>query len=232
MRIVQVADADGANAAPLFGTASQQANIFSQIDAIWAQAGIDVDFSFAGGTWNSPFALTGTADNNDPRPTDDLDLIVAQAGAAGLLAVDPLVINLFLVRIVPGFSQTSNNTSNGLAFLDANGITLWAGPALTDFQNGRDAIASVLAHEIGHNLGLDHLAEIENLMQSGGDGERLNAAQIATALASPFSVPIPEPATWTLLGLGGLMVLIRKRSRDKRALDERGQAIRNRAPST
>lgn len=77
-------------------------------------------------------------------------------------------------------------------------------------------IASVLAHEIGHNLGLDHLEEAENLMQAGGDadpGQRLNAAQISTALASSFSVPIPEPATIALLVCGGALAWIRIRRR-------------------
>jgi hypothetical protein len=38
-------------------------------------------------------------------------------------------------------------------------------------------VASVIAHEIGHNLGLEHVTTGENLMKPGGGGERLNAAQ-------------------------------------------------------
>jgi hypothetical protein len=205
VQIIQVATDAGTTPAPAFGDASQQALIFSAIDTIWAQAGIDIDFNIDVTAWNNTFALTGTPGDNDPRSTDDLETIVDSAALAGVDAANPDTINLFLVRIVPGFSQTSNNTSNGLAFLDSNGITLWAGPNLLSFTNGRDVIASVLAHEIGHNLGLDHIVEAQNLMQGGGspdDGERLNATQISTALASSFSVPIPEPATLMLAGLG------------------------------
>jgi len=196
VQVITTAATNGTDAAPAFGNATQQSAIFGGINAIWAQAGIDVQFKFRLANWNNDFALLG---NITPRSQDDLDTIVTNASNAGLLDPNPLVINLFLVRIVPGFSQTSDNTSNGLAFVDDNGITLWAGPNLVSFANGRDVIASVLAHEIGHNLNLDHITATENLMQSSGGGERLNASQIALARASAFSVPIPEPRTLTLL---------------------------------
>lgn len=216
VQIIRVSSDSGDNTAPAFGDATQQAQIFSAIDTIWAQAGIDIAFNLTVTPWNSSFALTGTPGDNNPRPDVDLDTIVTNAALAGVAAADPLAINLFLVQIVPGFSQTSNNTSNGLAFLDANGISLWAGPSLTSFTAGRDVIASVVSHEIGHNLGLDHLVEAQNLMQAGGspdDGERLNASQIATALASPFSVPIPEPAAITLIGLAAVFFCARFRGK-------------------
>lgn len=199
VRVIQTADNAGANAAPLFGSPTDQSAIFAMVDTIWAQAGIDIDFSFRAGTYNSTFALTGTPGANNPRSGDDLDTIVSNAAAAmGVLSNDPLTINLFMVQIVPGFSQTSNNTSNGLAFVDGNGITFWAGPSLPGFgTGGYEVIAGVLSHEIGHNLNLPHIVEAENLMQAGGSvpaGQRLNAAQIAAALASPLSVAVPESA--------------------------------------
>jgi hypothetical protein len=217
VNVIAVADNAGANPAPLFGSASEQASIFSLVDQIWAQAGIDVEFSFRAGTYNNTFALTGTTGNNNPRPTGDLSTIRSNAASAGgVLSPDPNTINLFMVRIVPGFSQTSDNTSNGLAFLNANGIALWAGPNLPGFLGGREVIASVLAHEIGHNLGLDHIVEAENLLQAGGSsnpGQRLNSTQISTARASAFSVPIPEPTTYAAVGLVVTLVMLRSRRR-------------------
>lgn len=209
VQIILVSNDAGNSTAPAFGAAGEQALIFSAIDTIWAQAGIDIEFNLGVTAWNNTFALTGTPGDNDPRPDDDLNTIADSAETAGITSANPNTINLFLVQIVPGFSQTTNNTSNGLAFLDANGITLWAGPTLTTFSAGRDVIASVLAHEIGHNLGLDHIIDSQNLMQAGGspdEGERLNASQINTALASAFSVPIPEPATLVLIALGGFLL--------------------------
>ena len=192
VRVIQVASTSGTNAAPLFGTPAQQTTIFNMIDQVWAQAGIDIDIRFRPGTYNNTFALTGTAGANSPRPTGDLNTIRSNATAAGgVIDPDPTVLNLFVTRIVPGFSQTSDNTSNGLAFIAGNGITFWAGPSLPAFAGGQDVLASVLAHEIGHNLGLSHIVEAQNLLQSGGSpnqGERLNAAQISTAKNISFSV--------------------------------------------
>ena len=214
VNIIQVAADDGTNAAPLFGTADQQLAIFDNVDTIWAQAGIDIEFEFHTGTYNSSFALLGT---QSPRPVSDITTIRSNAAAAGgMLDPDPTVLNLFMVRVVPGFSQTSNNVTNGLAFLGGNGITLWAGPNLPGFTGGQETIASVISHEIGHNLGLDHIVATENLMQTGNaanPGHRLNAEQIAAALGSSFSVPVPEPGTLSLAGLAMCLFTILRRKR-------------------
>ncbi len=206
VNVIAVADDSGNNAAPLFGTAGEQAAIFGFVDTIWAQAGIDVNFSFLSGTYDNSFALTGAA---SPRPEADLFTIVNNA-PSGVKSADPNTINLFMVRVVPGFAQTSDNTSNGLAILNGNGIAFWSGPNLPGFTGGQEVVAAVLAHEIGHNLGLNHIVEAENLLQASGSGERLNSSQIATALASSLAVPIPEPVSLSLLA-AALFVARRKR---------------------
>jgi hypothetical protein len=199
VNLIAVADDDGTDStAGMLGTATQQASVFSLVDDIYAQAGVDVEFSFRPGTFNSSFTRTGTPGNNSPRPTGDLNTIRSRAAAAGnVLSGDPNVLNLFLVSIVPGFSQLSANTSAGLAYVGSNGIAYYGGSGLLGFAGGRESLASVLAHEIGHNLGLDHNSLDENLMGSGGasNGERLSAGQIQTILASRFTVAAPTPAT-------------------------------------
>jgi hypothetical protein len=199
VNLIAVADDDGSDStAGMFGTATQQANVFSLVDDVYAQAGVDVEFRFRPGTYNSSFARTGTPGNNSPRPTGDLSTIRSQAAAAGnVLSSDPNVLNLFMTSIVPGFSQLSANSAAGLAYVGSNGITYYGGGSLLGFAGGREVLASVLAHEIGHNLGLDHNSLDENLMGSSGasDGERLSESQVQTILASRFTVSAPPSET-------------------------------------
>lgn len=217
-----VSDDDGTNSAEFFGGASRRADIEAAIDQIWAQAGIDVDFL-------NPNRLDSTFVNEGDtrsRPTSDLSETIRIGDNAGVTNADPNVINIFFVNVAAGFSPLSENTAAGLARTPGNGISQYVGSNLLGFQNGRDVIASVVAHEIGHNLGLEHTAIEQNLMLAGNnapeaDGERLNAGQIRQALASRFSVdtsivappppppPVPVPAAaWlfgtALIGLAGV----------------------------
>jgi hypothetical protein len=193
VNLIGVADDDGSDSTRgTFGTATQQAEIFSFVDTIYAQAGVDVEFAFRPGTYNSSFARIGTPGNNDPRPQSDLSTIrMSAAAAGGVLSPDANTLNVFLVSIVPGFSQLSVNSSAGLATVNGNGIAYYGGSGLPGGASGREVLASVLAHEIGHNLGLNHVSIVENLMTSNSDGERLNDTQIQTILASRLSVTAP-----------------------------------------
>jgi hypothetical protein len=195
VHLIGVADDDGTGStAGTFGTATHQSEIFSFVDTIYAQAGVDVNFTFRPGTYDSTFARIGAPGNNNPRPLGDLNTMRSNAAAAGgVLSSDANTINVFLVTIVPGFSQLSLNSSAGLASINASGVAYYGGANLLGFTSGREVLASVLAHEIGHNLGLNHISEDENLMESGSDGERLNESQIQTILASRFSVMAPPP---------------------------------------
>jgi hypothetical protein len=96
--------------------------------------------------------------------------------------------------------------------------------------------AAAIGHELGHNLGLDHIAgQNTNLMNpivyNGAAPAPLTSAQVSKILTSPlvqtdaqghkyieitpFAVvaSVPEPSVFVLMALGlGLIVFVRKRS--------------------
>jgi len=172
-------DAAG-TAAVFFGNPTEEAYIREQVNAIWAQVGVRVDW-LAPVVYPSAFALDGWPANYTTvaRPTGDLGAIINGAGVPPKSA-NAIVLNVFFVDVVPAFSRTSPYTSNGYARIDANGMAVHVGEELLAFIGGRDVIAGVFAHEIGHNLGLDHTANGgDNLMSPNGTSDRLTASQKA-----------------------------------------------------
>lgn len=178
-----VSNTNGSNTAEFFGDANQEADIKLRIDQIYSQAGVDIawlDPTY----YNNTFANVG---NGGARPQSDLGTVNSQGDAAGVGNSDPLVIDMYFVEVSAGFSETSEYNANGLAWVDANGITIHIGDELVGFDNGRAVAARVAAHEIAHNLGLDHVGPSTNLMSSGTE---LTASQINTILDSAFSIPV------------------------------------------
>jgi hypothetical protein len=170
---------------------------------ILAQAGIDVHF-LPEITWVSDFAYD--ASPNIPaagatRPSGDLSTMHNSANGAPIFS-DPDVINMIFVEIVPAFAALSENSANGFARVDGNAIAMQVGTNLVGFQGGLDVIAGVVAHEIGHNLGLPHEANGgANLMSPSGTSDQLTAAQITNIFTNnngtdgfDFAKTIPAPA--------------------------------------
>lgn len=209
-----LSDNDGSNTATFFGSQNQQTTIEGLIDNIWKQAGIDINFLNIN-SWNNTFANNG---NNNPRPGSDLNQIIGSANTAGVTHIDSDIINMFFVNTSAGFSTLSSNSAAGLAFVNGNGISQFVGSSLLDFAAGQSVIASVVAHEIGHNLGLFHTGRgIDNLMSPNGTGDALTTAQINTVLNSRFAtevsaVPVPAAVWMFASGLLGLFSFSRKRS--------------------
>ena len=175
---IRVKKTDGTTIATTFGDGPTTAYIQDQIDAMWAQVGVRIDWlPFV--DYTSDFAYQGTENyETSARPSADLATIVDTAGSPPKSA-NAIVINMFFVEIVPGYPHLNDNTANGRAFLDSNGVAIHVGQELLAWEGGQDVIAWVAAHEIGHNLGLDHYtASLDNLMnESRGTADYLTSGQ-------------------------------------------------------
>jgi hypothetical protein len=199
VQMIQTALDNGTSPATLFGNATQTANIEAGIDTIWAQAGIDINFLPTVTHYNNTFADQGTA-GGGTRSQSDLSTILTNAGnQGGILNSSATVIDMFFVNVTPGFTPLGANSAAGLANIGRNGIAVFVGSGLLSFQNGLDVAASVVAHEIGHNLDLIHTPDgSANLMAgSNGTSQQLDSDQISTALSD---TSFPQPFAPQLTG--------------------------------
>ena len=182
VRPIVVSNSNGSNSAEFFGNATQEADIKRRIDGLYAQADIDVAFEDAR-TFNDTFTNIG---NGGVRPQSDLSTIVENGDDQGVGSSNDIVLDIYFVEVVPGFAQVGENTGNGLAFIDASGIAVHVGDNLVGSSGGRDLVARVVAHEIGHNLSLPHVEDPNNLLAEDGAGVLLTQAQINQLRDSDF----------------------------------------------
>ena len=121
-----------------------------------------------------------------------------QANAHGIVANTLLMYDKYLgskarwsfrgpLRVVPhkGTGKTAyfSRRDRSINFFEWNSPSL--GKRVTTAQS-----ADVIAHEIGHNLGLDHTDGIDTLLTPGIPNRVLNAEQIEISLASNISRPV------------------------------------------
>ena len=191
VRPIVVSNNNGSNTAAFFGDADTQAEIEALIDDIFAQANVDVIFQNAV-SYNDTFANTGNTSGT--RPTSDLEPIVDDGDARGIGSANANVIDAYFVQKAPGFGNVGNSTANGLAFVDSSGTAIHVGDTLLTFQAGLEVIAGVVAHELGHNLGLFHVEAASNLLNSGAIASNgnyfLTSGQINTILGSSLTTAI------------------------------------------
>ena len=170
---------------------------------IWAQAGIDV-----------VFLPLRTFDATQFLVLEDSTEITLLRDAAGNGAnSNPSVLNVWFVDTIA--------SQFGAAVQGGNGTAIAATPPV-----GSPRI-DTLAHMIGHNLGLSHVTDVLNLMDTilgpvltiddiapdGIGGARLDQAQISDIFArtdlpfivdTPAPIPLPAAAWMFLTALGGL----------------------------
>lgn len=187
---IVVSDSDGTNTAVFMGTESMEEHIKEQVNRVWNQVGIEIIWEEEA-SYLDDFANSGDH-GSGTRPSADLYTVVLDENAP---AAPETTIKMFFVNQCPGFPQLAHNQVAGYARIDRNGTCVTVGSSLilpNWSESARDSIAAVLAHEIGHCLGLHHTFTLaDNLMFSGSgdlDPERLTSAQLTTVLTNNSGV--------------------------------------------
>ncbi len=138
------------------------------IDKVFTQAGIDMVFLPMRQLNKSQFLAT-TIEDTAPTRLDEWRRLLREPG--NQQSANPTTLNTYFVQQI----QFGASSVLGVSFINGNGIVV-----------SNAALIDTLAHEIGHNLGLDHLTfgnnppDASNLMTNGGGPvPRLRPASIA-----------------------------------------------------
>lgn len=202
LQVYRVCDDAGANCASM-GPAGDR--FFSdETNKIWAQAGISVGFSYMGDIDSTRYSFI---DDSTSHGFAEL------SAAYGTLGPSSSIVDLFLVRTVAG--------AYGEGWLGAGGLVM-AMDTVMSFNGGLGRIDTI-AHELGHNLGLDHSTPGNNYLMTSGlsrlipttvgdiapDGlalDLLSPAMINTVRDSSLLTTVPEPFSLTLAAAGLLVI--------------------------
>jgi hypothetical protein len=190
------------------------------IDAIFAVNAPPIDFRFL----STVTVFVDPAISSDVNTQAEWNTLVATAAGIG----DPAaVISMWYVDALSTCGATEN--APGIAGCAGGNVNVVESPVAAGGFG-----AELIAHELGHNLGLGHtpdaLAPAGNLMDPTLNGNTtLTGAQQAAALADSkvqtdgggrfvqirpiivAPIPVPEPSTAALISLSGLLLLGRRR---------------------
>jgi hypothetical protein len=214
---IQVCNNAGSNCA------NQYQQLFAaETNKIWEQAGIEINFLAFRQFNNSSY----TTIDNDNELYSLFDDPGHEANA------DNLVLSMWFVdAILP----TPTSTTFGVAYYGGNRLAI--GNDVFSYNNGLGRLDTI-AHEIGHNLFLDHNnlgaggannlmtagsaraipGSINDIYPSGAGLDQLTTAQINQAKSSQYAQAVPTPSlAFGLVGLGGS--LWRKRRSQKQLLE-------------
>jgi len=174
VEFIQVRDDDGLNPTSLFGSDGGDYRYQSQINEIFAPAGIQVTFSNS--TWdntqaqrittaerNSIYNDTFTSTNGDPLPAlaqDGLQIFfVMDHSGTGFDGSDA---SGWVGSPLPNPNFSARNAGNAQLFISgtfvSNGRSVIANEGFT-----ADSLSTTIAHEIGHMLGLRHMEDASSM---------------------------------------------------------------------
>lgn len=181
------------------------------MDAIFAQAGIDIRFNAVQTIHNSGLLILNGSGGSD-TDLNAMDLIVGAGPTVGMFFIDSIA-----------YCGGPTTTTVGCAFINNNVMALdssWAGGLHGPYG------AKLASHELGHALGLDHDGDANNVMngtinattnalldstqitkiltsglvQTDGRGQRFIDIQPYVVLADLVNT-VPEPGTLLLAAL-------------------------------
>lgn len=181
----------------------------AETDKIWNQADIDISFL--------PMVEFHSAAFQSINSTTDFVSLVNTPGHGQ--NASNTVLNMWFLK------EIDSGAVSGLGFLGDNGVAI----ADRIFSDGGGAgRRDTIAHEIGHNLDLQHTSDSNlrlmapgslrliptstaNIFPDGVGVSQLTQAEINTALTSPLVVAVPEPAAFATLALLGCGIVVLRR---------------------